>query len=39
DFLNLMTGVNVRRSNGDTVNIASGNLKENTEIQVLSYKF
>ncbi|MBC5796296.1 MBL fold metallo-hydrolase [Sphaerospermopsis sp. LEGE 00249] len=39
DFLNLMSGVNVRRNNGDTVNIASGTLPESTEIQVLSYQF
>ncbi|MBK1989915.1 MBL fold metallo-hydrolase [Sphaerospermopsis aphanizomenoides BCCUSP55] len=39
DFLALMSGVNVRRSNGDTVTINSKALTENTEIQVLSYKF
>lgn len=39
DFLNLMPGINVRRSNGDTVAINSKTLPENTEIQVLSYKF
>ncbi|TAF13394.1 MAG: Zn-dependent hydrolase, partial [Nostocales cyanobacterium] len=39
DFLALMPGVNVRRSNGDTVAINSQNLPESTEIQVLSYKF
>ncbi|WP_071189053.1 MBL fold metallo-hydrolase [Trichormus sp. NMC-1] len=39
DFLNLMPGVNVRRSNDDTVTINSKALPENTEIQVLSYKF
>lgn len=39
DFLTLMDGVNVRRSNGDTVSISTGNLRENTEIQVLSYQF
>lgn len=39
DFLNLMPGVNVRRSNGDTVAINSKALPESTEIQVLSYKF
>jgi L-ascorbate metabolism protein UlaG (beta-lactamase superfamily) len=39
DFLALMPGVNVRRSNGDTVAINSKALPENTEIQILSYKF
>ncbi|WP_016950462.1 MBL fold metallo-hydrolase [Anabaena sp. PCC 7108] len=39
DFLNLISGVTVRRSNGDTVVINSKTLPENTEIQVLSYKF
>lgn len=39
DFLTLMSGVNVRRSNSDTVIINSESLRENTEIQVLTYKF
>lgn len=39
DFLNLMTGVNVRRSNGDTMMINSQALPANMEIQVLSYRF
>ncbi|MEO3707222.1 MBL fold metallo-hydrolase [Trichormus azollae] len=39
DFLNLMPGVNVKRSNGNTVAINSKMLSENTEIQILSYKF
>jgi L-ascorbate metabolism protein UlaG (beta-lactamase superfamily) len=39
DFLNLMQGMTVRRSNSDTVSITSGNLPENTVIQTLSYKF
>jgi L-ascorbate metabolism protein UlaG (beta-lactamase superfamily) len=39
DFLTLMQGVNVRRSNNDSVAINSKSLPENTEIQVLSYKF
>ena len=39
DFLTLMQGVNVRRSNNDSVAINSKILPENTEIQVLTYKF
>ncbi|TAF10965.1 MAG: Zn-dependent hydrolase [Nostocales cyanobacterium] len=39
DFLALMPGVNIRRGNGDTVTINSQALPENTEIQILSYKF
>ncbi len=39
EFLTLMQGMNVRRSNSDTVSISSGNLPENGAIQVLSYKF
>ncbi|MDB9452597.1 MBL fold metallo-hydrolase [Dolichospermum circinale] len=39
DFLTLMQGVNIRRSNSDSIVINSQNLPENTEIQVLSYKF
>jgi L-ascorbate metabolism protein UlaG (beta-lactamase superfamily) len=39
DFLTLMQGVNIRRSNNDSVAINSKSLPENTEIQVLSYKF
>ncbi|ADI66111.1 MBL fold metallo-hydrolase [Trichormus azollae] len=39
DFLNLMPGVNVKRSNGNTVAINSKMLSENTEIQILSYRF
>jgi L-ascorbate metabolism protein UlaG (beta-lactamase superfamily) len=39
DFLTLMQGVNVRRSNNDSVVINSNSLPDNTEIQVLSYKF
>jgi len=39
DFLTLMQGVNVRRSNNDSVAINSKSLPENTEIQVLTYKF
>lgn len=39
EFLNLMQGVTVRRSNTDSVSISSGNLPESSVIQVLSYKF
>ncbi|WP_392435939.1 MBL fold metallo-hydrolase [Chlorogloeopsis fritschii PCC 9212] len=39
DFLKLMDGMTVRRSNSDTITISSGNLPENGAIQVLSYKF
>jgi L-ascorbate metabolism protein UlaG (beta-lactamase superfamily) len=39
DFLTLMQGITVRRSNSDTVTINSGKLPESTVIQVLSYKF
>ncbi|MGI8503740.1 MAG: MBL fold metallo-hydrolase [Hassallia sp.] len=39
DFLTLMQGVNVRRSNSDTIAISSGNLPKNGEIQVFGYKY
>jgi L-ascorbate metabolism protein UlaG (beta-lactamase superfamily) len=39
DFLTLMQGVNIRRSNSDSIVINAQNLPKNTEIQVLSYKF
>jgi L-ascorbate metabolism protein UlaG (beta-lactamase superfamily) len=39
DFLTVMQGVNIRRSNNDSVVINSQSLPKNTEIQVLSYKF
>ncbi|MTJ07186.1 MBL fold metallo-hydrolase [Anabaena sp. UHCC 0204] len=39
DFLALMQGVNIRRSNNDSLVISAKSLPENTEIQVLSYKF
>ncbi|MBW4555287.1 MAG: MBL fold metallo-hydrolase [Trichormus sp. ATA11-4-KO1] len=39
DFLTLMQGMTVRRSNSDSIAISSGNLPENSVIQVLSYKF
>jgi L-ascorbate metabolism protein UlaG (beta-lactamase superfamily) len=39
EFLTVMEGVTVRRSNSDSINISSGNLPDNSAIQVLSYKF
>lgn len=39
DFLTLMQGMAVRRSNSDTITISPSNLPENSVIQVLSYKF
>ncbi|MBS9392606.1 MAG: MBL fold metallo-hydrolase [Dolichospermum sp. LBC05a] len=39
DFLTLMQGVNIRRSSNDSVAVNSKSLPENTEIQVLTYKF
>ncbi|MDJ0735144.1 MAG: MBL fold metallo-hydrolase [Nostocaceae cyanobacterium] len=39
EFLSLMQGMPVRRSNSDTVTISKGNLPENGAIQVLSYSF
>ncbi|QLE56773.1 MBL fold metallo-hydrolase [Nostoc sp. TCL26-01] len=39
DFLTLMQGVTLRRSNSDAINISSSNLPDSTVIQVLSYKF
>lgn len=39
DFLTLMQGTTVRRSNGDIVSISPGKLPEKGEIQVLTYKF
>jgi L-ascorbate metabolism protein UlaG (beta-lactamase superfamily) len=39
DFLALMPGINVRRSNSDAVVINSQSLPGKTEIQVLSYRF
>jgi L-ascorbate metabolism protein UlaG (beta-lactamase superfamily) len=39
DFLNLMQGTTVSRSNSDTITINSGSLSETPAIQVLSYKF
>ena len=39
NFLTLMQGVNIRRSNNDSVVVNSQSLPKNTEIQILSYKF
>ncbi|WP_337885942.1 MBL fold metallo-hydrolase [Fischerella thermalis] len=39
NFLTVMSGMTVRRSNSDTISISPGNLPENGVIQVLSYKF
>jgi len=39
DFLKLMQGTTIRRSNSDTITISSGNLPETSVIQILSYKF
>ncbi len=39
DFLALMSGINIRRANSDTVAITLENLPLKTEIQVLSYEF
>ncbi|AFY45547.1 MBL fold metallo-hydrolase [Nostoc sp. PCC 7107] len=39
DFLNLVQGVTVRRSNSDTISITPSKLPEDKVIQVLSYKF
>jgi L-ascorbate metabolism protein UlaG (beta-lactamase superfamily) len=39
DFLNLMQGMTVRRSNSDSISINPSNLPENSVIQTLSYKF
>jgi len=39
DFLNLVQGITVRRSNSDTISISPNKLPEDKVIQVLSYKF
>lgn len=39
EFLSLMQGGTVRRSNSDSINISSGNLPDSSTVQVLSYKF
>jgi L-ascorbate metabolism protein UlaG (beta-lactamase superfamily) len=39
EFLNLVQGITVRRSNSDTITISPSKLPEDKVIQVLSYKF
>ncbi|BAZ42443.1 hypothetical protein NIES4101_84120 [Calothrix sp. NIES-4101] len=39
EFLNLMQGIKVQRSNSDTISINPRNLPDTTTIQVMSYKF
>ncbi|HYX16436.1 MAG TPA: Zn-dependent hydrolase, partial [Nostoc sp.] len=39
NFLTVMQGMTVRRSNGDSISISPKDLPENSVIQVLSYKF
>lgn len=39
EFLTLMQGTTVRRSDKDTISISSGSLPENSVIQTFSYKF
>lgn len=39
DFLNLMQGTPVQRSNSDTLTVTTRNLSETTTIQLLGYKF
>ncbi|MBE9205674.1 MBL fold metallo-hydrolase [Nostoc sp. LEGE 06077] len=39
EFLNLVQGITVRRSNSDTISITPSKLPEDKVIQVLSYKF
>lgn len=39
EFLSLMQGMTVSRSNSDITNISANNLPEKTEIRVLTYKF
>ncbi|MFB2770137.1 MBL fold metallo-hydrolase [Pelatocladus sp. BLCC-F211] len=39
DFLKVMNGMSVRRSDSDKITVSSSNLPENGAIQVLSYKF
>ncbi len=39
EFLQLMEGMSVRRSNSDTVTLKANDLPQNSTIQVLSYKF
>ena len=39
DFLNVMPGMEVRRSKSDKISVSSGILPDNSTIQVLSYNF
>ena len=39
DFLTVMSGIQVRRSNSDTISVTPNDLPENSAIQVFSYKF
>lgn len=39
DFLTVMGGMKVRRSNSDTISVSPGSLPENSAIQVFSYNF
>ncbi|QOV22577.1 MBL fold metallo-hydrolase [Anabaenopsis elenkinii] len=39
EFLSLMQGMTVSRSNNDIINISANNLPEKSEIRVLTYKF
>ncbi len=39
EFLNVMQGITVRRSNGDTISVNPQSLGDSTVIQVMSYKF
>ena len=39
DFLNLMQGMTVRRSDGDTIAVSSSNLSDTGVIQILSYNY
>jgi L-ascorbate metabolism protein UlaG (beta-lactamase superfamily) len=39
EFLNVMQGTPIRRSNSDTISIGARSLTENTTIQVMSYRF
>ena len=39
DFLTVMGGMKVRRSESDTISVSPGSLPENSVIQVFSYNF
>jgi L-ascorbate metabolism protein UlaG (beta-lactamase superfamily) len=39
DFLNLMSGIEVRRSNSDTIRVSPASIPENSTIMVFSYNF